>query len=130
MTTQIPSVPYRNSAAYKSGELIYHTGPKTEADLFSAIGFGSRDHIRRQKLDEAIETGWLMRLPGYQLDLTDFARAYFDDEAPETRPMGKVAEPRSINLMNRQAYKPPKRLPRDDEPEWSRRVGTTFFTRA
>lgn len=125
--TNIQRIPYRNSAAYRAGALIHLTGPKSEADLFSVIGFGSRDGIRRERLEQAFEEGWLRRMPDYLIDLTDFARAHFDEQEPETKLMGKVAEPRSINLLARKPYQPTKRLPRNDEPEWSKRVGATFY---
>lgn len=126
MTDPIQRIPYRNSAAYKAAELLYQTGPKTESDLFSSVGFGYREYIRRGRLREAIDEGWLRHLPDYMVDLTEFARAHFDEQPPEARRMGKVAEPRSINLMDRKPYQPPKRLPRGDEPEWAKRSDVTF----
>lgn len=121
--------PSRNTASYKAAALIYETGSKTEADLFSMIDFGARPDLQMATLERALETGWLRRLPDFRIALTDFALEYFETE-PEPKYVGQVAGPRSIDVMHRPAYKPPKRLPRDSEPEWSVRVGASFHTKA
>lgn len=113
----ITTVPYRNSAAYHAAEYLHREGPKGEVELFVAVGFGKTHALRREKLQHAINQGWLCRLPGYLIGLTDFARSQFD-EAPSA-PMGQIAAARIVNLMNRSAYVPPKRYVRDDVPAFS-----------
>jgi hypothetical protein len=124
-TSGIPRIPRQSQASYKAAQLLL-SGPMTERDLFAAVDFGQKPSLRNEALTRAIDTGWLVH-NGDLIDLTDFAREHFAD-APKAKYVGKVAEPRSVNVMHRPAYVPKKRLPRDDEPDWSLRSGTTFFT--
>jgi hypothetical protein len=125
MTPTSARIPRPSQASYKAAELIHRDGPMMERDLFALIDFGARASNRASALDRAIDAGWLTR-SNDRIALTDFAREYLDAK-PKERYVGKVAEPRSINMMKRKPYSPPKRIPRDDEPEWSRRGGATVY---
>lgn len=122
-----PRVPRQSQASYKAAQLLL-SGPMAERELFAAIDFGPKPCLRNEALTRAIDTGWLVRNHDL-IDLTEFAREHFED-APKPVFVGKAAEPRSINVMDRPAYVPPKRLPRDDEPDWSLRARPSFFTKA
>lgn len=127
MTAPTPTrIPKTSSAAYQSAKLIYDTGSKTEAELFDAIDFRNQRNLRLS-VDHAIETGWLRRLPDERLALTDFTLDFFDTEPVKF--VGKAAEPRIVNVMDRKPYSTPKRFVRDDVPAWSVRAGASFFTK-
>jgi hypothetical protein len=110
----------RASAAYKVGEYLHKNGPQTEEQLFAAVRFGTRQGDRARRLQDAIIDGWLTTTPSGLINLTDAARKHFEQAKPPY--VGKVAEPRSINMMERPAWVPPKRIVRDDVPAWSVRV--------
>lgn len=90
-TTRLPQ---KNLAAFKAGELIHKEGPKTIAELFSAIDFGKSSN-RQPKIDGAIARGWLIEADG-KIALSEFARLHFrDDIEVATVPyIGIAATPR------------------------------------
>jgi hypothetical protein len=118
--------PRPNQASYKAAELILRRGVLSERDLFAAVDFGARAGNRHAALNRAIDSGWLVRVDDL-IGVSSFAREHLANKPKEVY-IGKKAEPRSINLMNRKPYVPPTRIPRADEPEWSKRVGVTFYT--
>lgn len=122
-----PTIPKKSSAAYKVARLIYDTGSKTDAELSAAVESLCLPQVQLS-LEGAIASGWLRRLPDGRVALTDFTVDFFDTEPGKF--VGQVAGPDQINRMNRKPYVQPRRLPRDDEPEWSVRIGTTFYTQA
>ena len=120
------TIPKKSSAAYKVAKLIYDTGSKSDAELAESLNSWHLPQVKAS-VDAAIASGWL-RLVSGRYELTGFTRTYFDTEPSKF--VGQVALPNQINLLARKPYVQPRRLPRDDEPEWAQRSGTTFFTQA
>jgi hypothetical protein len=118
------TIPNRRSAPYKAAEYLYHAGPKTEPELFTAVSFGSKPSGRPKILQGAITDGWLNRLPSGLIVCSEVARGHFAGE-PESasKYVGQVAEPRSINIMHRKPWKSNlnPRGNRADTPDWSHR---------
>ncbi|MCS0808666.1 hypothetical protein NX774_12120 [Massilia agilis] len=114
----------RPSAARSAAQLIFAEGPKSREELYSAVDFGDQPAKRTAMLREAVNSGWLEVRTDGKYDLTQIALEMLEqEERPVARkPAGEIALPRSINVMIRQPYVPPKRIARSDEPEWSRRV--------
>jgi hypothetical protein len=119
-----PTIPKKSSGSYKAARLIYDTGSKTEAELGAVIDFGNERNVAIS-LDAAIASGWLRRLPDGRFALTDSALEYFDSEP--VKDVREIVKPRDMNLVQRAAYKPSKRVPRDDEPAWSERAVPNFY---
>lgn len=119
-------IPRPSQASYKAAELIHRDGPMLERDLFALVDFGARVSNRAAAMSRAIDSGWLVRIDDH-IVLSDFARDYMNSKPTEVY-VGQIVPPRSINLMTRPPYKSKPRIPRADEPEWSKRDGVTFYT--
>ena len=119
------SRPPSSSAAYRAGSIIHHNGPQTRAALFAEVDFGRFASQQNTRLDNSIDSGWLKELPDGRIDLSANTRDHYEGKIPSPKKpayVGQVAAPRSMDLMSRPDYKsPPKRVPRADEPVWSRR---------
>jgi hypothetical protein len=121
----IPRVPSPDSASGKAGELIYRSGPISEAALFKAVDFGRKPSVRTDRLERAIFGGWLVR-EGDLISISEFAREHFDGEAQAKKYVGEVAGPRHVDLMNSKAYVPERRRVLRDVPDWSKREVPNF----
>lgn len=112
MTT--PTIPAKHTAAYRAGAYLHANGPKSQTDLLCAIDFGSPSKAR-DCLQRAIRSGWLVVTAGDAITLGDLAHAHFTDlGAEEPKYVGQIVPPRSVNLMDRPAYVPERRIVRRD----------------
>jgi hypothetical protein len=129
MTRHIPN---RHSAAYAAGALIYQEGSKPEADLFARVDYGHAPNRRKINLERDIESGWLRRVAGNRIALTDWALTYYENEpaAEEPKFVGRPAAPRQVDVMQRppisKRFIPNPRGQRDDVPAWSVRETAHF----
>jgi hypothetical protein len=132
-----PRIPInKQQGSYIAGKAIYETGPKTEQEVFSLGSFGLVPSRRLDALNRAFDTCWLRRTDDGLIDLTDFARNHYAEEAGDAppAPCPKVAAPRQVNLMHRpplrREYIPNTRGTRTDIPAWSIRPAPSFQTKA
>jgi hypothetical protein len=127
MTEMIRLAPH--TAAAKAAMLIYAEGPMDRAKLFSRVDFGSGSDTRKKTLVRAVLHGWLT-VDDDKVDITAKAHVAVRGEVQETTKkfIPTPAAPRRVNLLHRDAYKPPKVFRRDD-PEWAKRPdGFRFHT--
>lgn len=113
----------KRPSARSAALLIYQQGPKTREELFRLADFGRKPSLRGAMLDAAIHDGWLEE-HGDLIDITQLAFSTLAKEGYKrgvTKPTG-IALPYQFDNMKRPPYVPPKRIPRDDEPVWARRV--------
>jgi hypothetical protein len=128
-------IPARNSAAYLAGAWLYEHGPAADADLFTAVHFGSRKGVMADRLQAAMDMGWLRRAGGPTVACTEAAaQHYADAPEPASRPAGQVAAPRVVNVLHRPPISARYRLNphgnRSDVPAWSVRDTPNFKTKA
>lgn len=115
MTTPITGqarIPRKYDVIYKAAQYIFEYGPQADVDLFLAIDFGPRAFYR-EKLQRAFACQWLVQTPE-GVDITELAREHFAGPMPKTEYVGQMAGPRFVDVMNRPAYVPPRRLVRVD----------------
>lgn len=116
------TMPNRPTAASRAAMLILTEGPMKRSDLFTRIDFGAKESGRESCLKRAVSAGWLTRSEHGTLDITAEARellATHDELEPPPKLTGTVATSRMMNVYERPAYKPAKRIVRHDVPEWS-----------
>lgn len=124
----------RGSAAYQAAEYIFKNGPQLPDRLFAAIDFGPNMSSKQEKLDRAVNSGWLIQGADCQVKCGEVARAHFKAEAgieEEVKPLGQIAALREpVNVFARpplsKKYIPNPRGMRQDVPEWSVRAGASF----
>lgn len=115
MTTPITGharIPRKYDVIYKAAQYIFEYGPQADVALFQAIDFGPREYYR-EKLRRAFSCQWLVQTPE-GVDITELAREHFAGPMPKIEYVGQMAGPRFVDLMNRPAYVPPRRLVRAD----------------
>lgn len=114
--------PLKPTAAYKAAQLIYEEGPMLKAALFAKVDFGIAADIRNGTLRRAVEAGWLDVNDAGYVDVTFEALALLEQEARSQKhePTGTIATPRTANVYARKPYSPPKRVIREDVPQWSK----------
>jgi len=127
----------RGSAADLAGQHLYKHGPKTTREVFAITGIGRKLSEKRGALQTAIRSGWLLENAAGDIDISDFARAYYDElaGAQKVEPVGQLAAVRTApDVFTRpplsKKYIPNPRGTRQDIPAWSVRTGQSFHTKA
>jgi hypothetical protein len=117
----------RPSAARSAALLVFNQGPKTREELFTAINFGTGNAKRLATLEKAVSEGYLEVRADGKYDLTQRCFEELESEGstvPKQESIGSVALPNQFSVFDRPTYvPPPRRIPRDDEPAWSKRAG-------
>jgi len=129
--TTIRETPSTSSAAYKAAALIDACGPQSVVGLFAAVDFGV-ENARQEKLDRAMDIGWLTTTPAGSIDLTEATRKHFE------RPSAYVGQITPAQYRGNvfassglsKKYIPSRRGQRNDIPAWSVRSDPSFQTKA
>lgn len=120
--------PTKSNAHYKAGEYLHAHGPQDERALLDAVSFGFQPAVAKDNLQRAIQIGWLKVLGDGRIDLSREARVHFEGEP--VKPVGQMAGPRIINVMDRKPYVPPKRMVRPDALDNSLAAIPSFYGKA
>jgi hypothetical protein len=128
-------IPAKNSAAYLAGAHLYEHGPALDTELFMVVNFGTRKGVMADRLQAAIDSGWLRRVGGATVACTEAAAQHYADvPEPASVPQGQIAAPRIVNVLHRPPLSTRYRLNphgnRSDVPAWSVRDTPNFKTKA
>lgn len=126
----------RQAAQYVAAAHIFEHGPQSRSDLFSIANFGLKNHVRHDRLERALNSGWLVETVEGKVDIGAIAREHFEQEAAEEsatadKPIGQIVAPREpANVFSRpplsKKYIPNRRGLRQGVPEWSVRSSASF----
>jgi hypothetical protein len=113
----------RDTLAYKAANAIYDNGPMPATLLQVFVNFGADEKQRQMNINRTVTQGWLERTKDGDYTITEPARRQIRQErqAAGRGDGGQMALPRTINYLKRPPYRSTPRIPRNDEPEWSKR---------
>ena len=115
----------KDTFPYTAGQYIYRNGPQLEDDLFKAMGDSVRANGRDELIQRCLRTGWLALAQGGKVDVSEFARAHYDQVAGVVKVeyVGQVAATRVATAYVQpplsKKYLINSRGLRQDVPAWS-----------
>jgi hypothetical protein len=123
------SSPNRKTAVHTIAEHIYEIGGGlTITDAMKVAGYKGGITQFVLLIEKWDRRKWL-HLFDDVITLGRVAQRYFSESEPDAEPQGEKVGGSQINLMTRKPYSTPKRVLRQDIPEWSRRPeGFSYIT--
>jgi hypothetical protein len=84
--------PMSGSIPDLAGAHLFKSGPLAQVDLFVAVDFGAKPHLRQAALDRGISSGWLIENLAGKIDCGSTARAHYAEQAEEAGEVKTVGQ--------------------------------------